>query len=100
MTSGSLLSIISFCFVLIICPRALVDAGNLSYPYSLRELVNIVKHMNRFPSDSLVATLENVFHFDLYDSDLKAQLATVFQKHGIPLGTFPCACHLGGLNSL
>lgn len=68
--------------------RVLVDAGSLAYPYSLRELVNVVKHLQEFPDDSLVQTLENVFHFDLYDTELKAQLAAVFQKHGIPLGAW------------
>ena len=31
--------------------RIMVDRGQLTYPYSLRELVNIVKHLEAFPND-------------------------------------------------
>jgi hypothetical protein len=33
--------------------RKMVDEGKLSYPYSTRELVGIVRHLRRFPDDSL-----------------------------------------------
>jgi hypothetical protein len=48
----------------------------------------VVKHLNAFPDDSVTSTLENVFHFDSYDSEMRRQIAAIFQKHGIPLGTF------------
>lgn len=34
--------------------RALVDDGLLSYPYSLREIVNIVRHLDKYGTDGLL----------------------------------------------
>lgn len=65
----------------------MADNSLLSYPYSTRELVNIVKHLQKFPNDSLVTAIRNVFDFDVYSSkDIKDSIFEVFQKHGIPLG--------------
>ena len=33
--------------------RSLSDEGTLSYPYSTRECVAIVKHLEKYPKDSL-----------------------------------------------
>jgi len=66
--------------------RELVDRGDLSYPYSLRELIHIVKHLEKFGSDSVASTLQNVFHFDAYDKELQGPLAQLFQKHGFLQG--------------
>jgi MoxR-like ATPase len=65
--------------------RSSVDQGLLSYPYSLRELVNIVKHLEAFPNDTISQTIENVFDFDNYDTNLKQYLGSLFNRHGIPL---------------
>ena len=41
--------------------------GTLSYPYSVRELVNVVRHLDRYPKDG---TLQNanyvLFFFDIF----------------------------------
>ncbi|CAG8510049.1 14562_t:CDS:10, partial [Ambispora leptoticha] len=66
--------------------RRLVDEGLISYPYSTRELVNIVKHMQQYPSEGVSKVIQNVFDFDQYDKNSKALLIEVFQKHGIPIG--------------
>lgn len=66
--------------------RDLVEQGLLSYPYSTRELVNIVRHLEAFPDDGLVSTVENVFSFDGYDPQLLEHLTSVFHRHGIPVG--------------
>ncbi|XGW33259.1 hypothetical protein V3C99_017601 [Haemonchus contortus] len=66
--------------------REMADEGLLQYPYSTRELVNIVKHVNQFPNDSLSTVIRNVFDFDAFTSDAIATIQTVFQKHGIPFG--------------
>ncbi|TKR72351.1 hypothetical protein L596_019816 [Steinernema carpocapsae] len=58
----------------------------LSYPYSTRELVNIVKHVQMFPDDPLVNVVKNVFDFDTFSADAMEQIGVIFQKHGIPLG--------------
>ncbi|CAJ0583659.1 unnamed protein product, partial [Mesorhabditis spiculigera] len=66
--------------------RDMADSGILQYPYSTRELVNIVKHANAFPSDSLQSIVGNVFDFDKYNEEAVKSIEGVFQKHGIPLG--------------
>lgn len=66
--------------------RKLVDEGLISYPYSTRELVNIVRHMQIYPDEGISKTLQNVFDFDQYDKASKDMLIEVFQKHGIPVG--------------
>lgn len=43
--------------------RDLVDQNKLSYPYSTRELVNVVRHLEKFPSDHVGLVLENIFDF-------------------------------------
>lgn len=50
--------------------RELADNSLLSYPYSTRELVNIVKHLQIFPKDPITQIVRNVFDFDNYDKDV------------------------------
>ena len=59
--------------------RLLTDSGKLTYPYSTRELVNVIKHLTAYPNDSVSAVLENVFAFDAYDPQLRALLFGVFR---------------------
>ena len=33
--------------------RSMADEGTIQYPYSTREVVNIVKHLNKFPNEGL-----------------------------------------------
>jgi hypothetical protein len=51
--------------------RSLVDKGLLSYPYSTREALGIVKHLQAFPNDSFEEAMENVFSFDLQDPQVR-----------------------------
>jgi MoxR-like ATPase len=64
--------------------RQLVEEGLLSYPYSTRELVNIVKHLHRYPNDNIAVVLRNILDFDSFDEALLDTLNNVFHKHGIP----------------
>ena len=64
--------------------RAMSDEGQLSYPYSTRELAAIVKHMQRYPGDGVDRILRNVFDFDNYSPEERELLTDVFQRHGIP----------------
>ena len=59
----------------------------LSYPYSTRELVNIVRHIAMFPDDNITTTLENVFAFDSFDPEVRQSITEAFNRHAIPLGT-------------
>ncbi|TCD60876.1 hypothetical protein EIP91_009382 [Steccherinum ochraceum] len=63
--------------------RIAYEAGTLTYPYSLRELINIVKHIKAFPEDSLETTLRNVFDFDVYRPDTIKKLAEILDHHGL-----------------
>lgn len=65
--------------------RRLSDEGILLYPYSTREFVNIVKHLQKFPNDNLVEVIRNVFDFDYYFKDIIEQIFEIFKRHGIHL---------------
>lgn len=62
--------------------RAEYDKGFLSYPYSLRELINLVKHLDRFPDDTLAESLRNVFDFDVHRPETIDRLARILEQHG------------------
>eukprot|EP01134_Creolimax_fragrantissima_P006850 CFRG6850T1 len=69
--------------------RMCVMEGSLNYPYSTRELVHIVRHLEEFPRDGLPSTIRNVFDFDSYDDDVKNILGEVLSRHGVPLTANP-----------
>ena len=69
--------------------RQLQEDGMISYPYSARELVSITKHLQQFPTDSVVTTLYNVLSFDQYDKMVRQTLSEVFGRHGLPLDIDP-----------
>ncbi|XP_067943521.1 von Willebrand factor A domain-containing protein 8-like [Watersipora subatra] len=66
--------------------RNLADQGTIAYPYSTREVVNIVKHLQVFPDDGLATVVSNVFDFDQYNTEMKETIISTMHKHGIPLG--------------
>lgn len=63
--------------------RKLHEEGQLSYPYSTRELVNILRHMQMFPTDSVVTSIGNVFDFDLWEPEKRQLIFDVFKRHGL-----------------
>ena len=65
--------------------RQLSNEGIISYPYSLRELVSIVKHLNMFPNDSLADVVRNVFDLDNYNTDVIDRIRAILHRSGIPL---------------
>lgn len=89
--------------------RNMADQGLVSYPYSTREVVNIVKHLEvslydfifhlsliynfmcfqKFSQESLATVVRNVFDFDRYSEETFNTLVSVLHKHGIPIGTSP-----------
>ncbi|KAI8828154.1 AAA domain-containing protein [Chytriomyces cf. hyalinus JEL632] len=68
--------------------RKAFDEGSVTYPYSLRELLNIVRHISAFPQDSLGQVIRNVFDFDMHRPDVGQLLARVFEKHGLDVTGF------------
>jgi hypothetical protein len=65
--------------------RNLSDDGKLKYPYSTRELVNIVRHLNRFPNDGISNVILNVLDFDAYDDASRALVIKSLESNGIPV---------------
>ncbi|XP_041521188.1 von Willebrand factor A domain-containing protein 8 isoform X2 [Microtus oregoni] len=74
--------------------RSLADQGIINYPYSTREVVNIVKHLQKFPNEGLSSVVRNVFDFDSYNSDMREILMNTMHKYGIPIGAKPTNVHL------
>uniref|UniRef100_A0AAX7V7Z6 von Willebrand factor A domain-containing protein 8 n=1 Tax=Astatotilapia calliptera TaxID=8154 RepID=A0AAX7V7Z6_ASTCA len=74
--------------------RSLADQGTINYPYSTREVVNIVKHLQKFPDEGLANVVRNVFDFDSYNKDMREVLIEALHKHGIPIGAKPSSVKL------
>ncbi|XP_072473221.1 von Willebrand factor A domain-containing protein 8 isoform X2 [Notamacropus eugenii] len=74
--------------------RHLADQGIINYPYSTREVVNIVKHLQKFPTEGLANVVRNVFDFDSYNSDMRETLMNTLRKYGIPIGAKPTSVQL------
>ncbi|XP_062313090.1 von Willebrand factor A domain-containing protein 8 [Osmerus eperlanus] len=74
--------------------RSMADQGTITYPYSTREVVNIVKHLQEFPEEGLANVVRNVFDFDSYNKDLREVLIGALHKHGIPIGAKPSSVNL------
>lgn len=63
--------------------RVAHKSGAIAYPFSVRESVGVVKHMNEFPDDGIEASVENVIAFDRLDNGLVKHLSVIFSSHGI-----------------
>uniref|UniRef100_A0A8C0IK20 ATPase dynein-related AAA domain-containing protein n=1 Tax=Chelonoidis abingdonii TaxID=106734 RepID=A0A8C0IK20_CHEAB len=74
--------------------RSLADQGIINYPYSTREVVNIVKHLQKFPNEGLANVVRNVFDFDSYNNEMRDTLISTLHKHGIPIGAKPTSIQL------
>ncbi|KAM8786530.1 von Willebrand factor A domain-containing protein 8 [Rhynchonycteris naso] len=74
--------------------RSLADQGIINYPYSTREVVNIVKHLQKFPTEGLSSVVKNVFDFDSYNDDMREILVNTLHKYGIPIGAKPTSVQL------
>lgn len=68
--------------------RTMADEGLLNYPYSTREVVNIVKHLEKFPNESMSELVGNVLDFDKYSPEVLDQVTQVLLKHGLAIETY------------
>lgn len=48
-------------------------------------LMNIVRHMQMYPSDSLTKIVKNVFDFDVYNKDFYEILINAMRNNGLPV---------------
>lgn len=68
--------------------RSMADIGQLSYPYSTREVVNIVKHLEKYPNENLAELIGNVLDFDRYSPEALEQVTDVLKKHGLAIESY------------
>ncbi|XP_016120406.1 von Willebrand factor A domain-containing protein 8-like [Sinocyclocheilus grahami] len=64
--------------------RAMADQGTITYPYSTGEVVNIVKHLLKFPDEGLANVVRNVFDFDSYNKDTQRCTSMAFPSEPDP----------------
>jgi von Willebrand factor A domain-containing protein 8 len=65
--------------------RSMYENHELSYPYSAREAVSVIKHIQSFPEDGAAAAVENILGFEGYNPRSRKTIALVFQSRGIPV---------------
>ncbi|XP_075158408.1 von Willebrand factor A domain-containing protein c12.2 [Haematobia irritans] len=68
--------------------RQMADEGLLNYPYSTREVVNIVKHLEKYPDENMSELVGNVLDFDRYQPEALEQVTQVLAKHGLPIEAY------------
>lgn len=68
--------------------RAMADIGQLNYPYSTREVVNIVKHLEMYPNESEAEVIGNVLDFDRYSPEILELVTDILQKHGLAIESY------------
>lgn len=68
--------------------RSMADAGQLSYPYSTREVVNIVKHLELYPEEDISELIGNVLDFDRYSPEALEQVTAILIKHGLTIDSY------------
>ncbi|ESL05510.1 hypothetical protein TRSC58_06839 [Trypanosoma rangeli SC58] len=67
------------------CLQKSFEEGHLTYPFSLRELIAVVKHMAAFPHDGIYDALNNVFNFDARNENTLHLVRQVLHLHLHPL---------------
>lgn len=66
--------------------REAFDQDQISHPYSLRELIHIVRHLSRYDDETLGDVMLNALAFDLHKPESLKIIARVFANHGLKLG--------------
>lgn len=61
--------------------RELYDSGQIKYPFSTRELVNVARHLSAFPADGALQALANVLDFDSYEPNARKLIGEVMHRH-------------------
>lgn len=61
------------------------ERGILAYPFSIREAVSVVRHLEQYPDDGFESAIDNVLAFDRFDNALMKQLDSIFKQHGVQL---------------
>ncbi|EDQ92903.1 uncharacterized protein MONBRDRAFT_14058 [Monosiga brevicollis MX1] len=64
--------------------RQMSETGQLDYPFSLRELVSIARHINAFPEDGVEGAINNVLDFDSKSIEKRNKVVEIIRRHGVP----------------
>lgn len=65
--------------------RSMFQTGDIAYPYSTREAVSVISHLEKFPEDGIVGALSNVIDLDTFNDDVYQKIKAVFEKRGVKL---------------
>ena len=65
--------------------RAGFESGLINHPYSLRELLHLVAHMQKYPDESLSSVLLNTLSFDLHRPESIRWVIETLRKHKLPI---------------
>jgi len=68
--------------------RALFENGDITYPYSTREAVSIVSHLEKYPQDSIGSVLHNILDIDSFNKNLYTKIMNVFRSHGFSVENY------------
>lgn len=63
--------------------RDMADKGQLNYPYSTREVVNVVKHLEKYPNDDMAEIIGNILDFDRYSPEALEQVTEILKRHDL-----------------
>ena len=66
--------------------RAAFEADLINHPYSLRELIHVVRHLDRYPDEPLGDVLLNVLAFDLHKPEAMQLVLETFARRGLRVG--------------
>ena len=72
------------------------ERGILAYPFSIREAVSVVRHLEEYPDDGFDNAIDNILAFDRFDNALMKQLDSIFKQHGVKLPAAATALVGGG----
>jgi von Willebrand factor A domain-containing protein 8 len=68
--------------------RTMADTSQISYPYSTREVVNIVKHLEKYPNEDVSEVVGNVLDFDRHSPESLELVTSVLMKHGLQIAAY------------
>jgi hypothetical protein len=72
-----------WCICCVIAAVVALSIGAINYPFSAREAVAVVRHLQAFPGDSVATAVENILAFDGSNSHLRRTIALIFQQNGL-----------------
>ena len=73
---------LAYLVIRILCEVSCNNFNSLRIIHIFSELINLVKHMTAYPSDSLGDVLRNVFDFDINKPETLENLSEVLTRHG------------------